>query len=94
MDDGSEGGIPALVAELEGPLDDEHPDVSVTDDESSWSVSAFQSGSLVLENLDSSDVDPRHLPDVSRAEMVRVMTILAQGNLADLQQLEWRPGYE
>ncbi|GAB2884988.1 hypothetical protein GCM10027074_61930 [Streptomyces deserti] len=93
MDDGSEAGIPALVAELDGPLDDEHPDVSVTDDESSWSISAFQGGSLVFENLDDSEVEPRHLPQVSRAEMIRVMTLLARGDLTALEQLDWQPGY-
>ncbi|WP_157877426.1 hypothetical protein [Streptomyces odonnellii] len=94
MDDGSEAGIPSLVAELDGPIDDEHPDVSVTDDESSWIVSAFQGGTVVLENLDDSDVEPRHLPHASRMEAVQVMAMLARGDLAALQQLDWRPGYE
>lgn len=94
MDDGSQDGIPALVAELDGPIDDEHPDVSVADDESAWSISAFQGGSMVFENLDDSEVEPRHLPEVSRAEMIRVMRLLARGDLGSVEQLDWHPGYE
>ncbi|WP_146608259.1 hypothetical protein [Streptomyces sp. NTH33] len=94
MEDGSEAGIPSLVAELDGPVDDEHPDVSVTDGASSWTVSAFQGGGLVLEKLDDSDVEPRHLPHASRTEMIRVMAMLARGDLAALQQVDWLPGDE
>jgi hypothetical protein len=94
MEDGSEAGVPALVAELDGPVDDEHPDVSVTDGESSWTVSAFQGGTLVLEKLDDSDIEPRHLPHVSRTEMIRVMAMAARGDLHALQQLDWLPGDE
>ncbi|MEV4915963.1 hypothetical protein AB0K47_04005 [Streptomyces tirandamycinicus] len=93
MEDGTEAGVPSLVAELDGPIDDEHPDVSVTDDDSSWIVSAFQDGTLVLENLEDNDVQPRHLQHVSRAEMIRVMAIMVRGDLAALQQLDWLPGY-
>ncbi|MGW5782262.1 hypothetical protein [Streptomyces sp. NPDC003863] len=94
MDEGSVGDIPALIAELDGPLDDEHPDVAVTDDESSWHVSAFQGGNMVFENLDDSDIEPRHLQSVSREDMIRTMTLLAHGDMAALEQLEWSPGYQ
>ncbi|WP_159400311.1 hypothetical protein [Streptomyces sp. XY431] len=93
MEEGNESMIPRLLEELDGPRDDEHPDVSVCDDESAWSVSAFQGGSLVFENLDSSDFTPRHMPDVPRPEMARVMTLLAQGNLDALESMNWQPGY-
>lgn len=93
MERGTEADVPSLVAELDGPIDDEHPDVSVTDNVSSWIVSAFQDGTLVLENLDDSDVQPRHLQDVSRAEMIQVMVLLARGDLTALQRLDWLPGY-
>ncbi|MER7541242.1 hypothetical protein ABTX77_41885 [Streptomyces sp. NPDC097704] len=93
MEGGTEADIPSLIAELDGPINDEHPDVSVTDDESSWTVSAFQDGTLVLENLDDSNVQPCHLQQVSRAEMIRVMVMLVHGDLPALQQLDWTPGY-
>jgi len=91
--EGDESMIPALVAELEGPLDDEHPDVAVTDDDSDWSLSAFQSSLLVFENVEDDDVGPRHIQNVTRAEAIRVMTLLARGNLAEVESLEWQPGY-
>lgn len=94
MEDGTEAGISSLIGELDGPIDDEHPDVSVTDDETAWIVSAFQEGILVLENLDDSDVQPCHLQHVPRADMVRVMGMLVRGDLAALQQLGWLPGYK
>ncbi|MFC5955299.1 hypothetical protein ACFP51_12610 [Streptomyces pratens] len=68
--------------------------MSVTDEESSWTVSAFQGGTLVLEKLDDSDVEPRHLPRASRMEMIRVRGMSARGDLAALQQLDRLPGYE
>lgn len=93
MEDGTEDGVASLVAELDGPIDDEHSDVSVTDDDSSWNVSAFQEGTLVLENLDDSGVQPCHLQHVSRAETIRLMVMLVCGDLNTLQQLDWLPGY-
>ncbi|WP_171108555.1 MULTISPECIES: hypothetical protein [unclassified Streptomyces] len=93
MEDGTEADLAALIAELDGPVDEEHPDVAVTDDDSSWTISAFQSGALVLENLDDRDVQPCHIRDVSRAEMIRVMAMLVRGDLAAIQQLDWHPGY-
>ena len=93
MEEGWESMIPHLVEELDAPLDEEHPDVAVCDDETSWSLSAFQGGALVFENLEEDEIGPRHLPSVSRIEMVRLMTLLAQGRLGEVQSLDWRPGY-
>jgi hypothetical protein len=45
--------IDDLVRELDGPEDDEHPDVSV-DHESGWSLSAFPSGLVILGNAEES----------------------------------------
>jgi hypothetical protein len=92
MDEGTEKGIPALLAELDRPVDDEHPDVSVTDDGTAWSVAAFPSGGLVFENLDE-DGEPRHMTDVPREGAIRVLTLLARGDLAALETLPWSPGY-
>ncbi|MGW0933208.1 hypothetical protein [Streptomyces sp. NPDC002644] len=93
MDTGTEAGLPALLAELDGPRDDEHPDVSVTDDDSGWTVAAFQGGTLVLENLEHPDPRPRHLPGITRAEALRTLTLLVRGDLPALHRLDWRPGY-
>ncbi|MCE7078728.1 hypothetical protein [Streptomyces sp. ST2-7A] len=93
MEEGFEVGIPSLLAELDGSTDDENPDVSVTDDESSWTVSAFQDGSLVLENLDDGSIEPCHLRVPSRSDMIRVMALVVRGDMVALHRLDWLPGY-
>jgi len=93
MDEGDLSAIGALVAELDGPVDQEHPDVAVSDDESGWTLSAFQSGRLVWEDPDTDD-EPRHMVGVSRSEMSRVMSLTATGDLGDVESLEWLPGYQ
>ncbi|MET8700032.1 hypothetical protein ABZW10_14345 [Kitasatospora sp. NPDC004723] len=94
MEEGDELMIPRLLEELDGPRDDEHPDVSVCDDESAWSISAFQGGSLIFENLDSSEFAPRHIVNVPRSEMTRAMVLLARGRLDELELMNWEPGYQ
>ncbi|MEW2444774.1 hypothetical protein [Micromonospora marina] len=93
MEEGDLSAIPALVAELYGPVDHEHPDIAVSDDESGWMLSAFQSGRLVWENPDSDD-EPRYMVDVSRSEISRIMSLVATGDLDDVDSLEWLPGYQ
>jgi hypothetical protein len=93
MEDGDLSAIAGLLAELDGPLDQEHPDVAVSDDESGWLLSAFQSGRLVWENPETDDV-PRHMVGVPRSEMSRVMSLVATGDLGDVESLEWLPGYQ
>ncbi|WP_106129983.1 hypothetical protein [Pseudosporangium ferrugineum] len=93
MEDGDPGRIPALIAELDDPRDDEHPDVAVTDDRTGWSLSAFQTGRLVWENVEDDSIPPRHLAEASRAEMTRLMLLVAAGELDEVERLAWRPGY-
>ncbi|WP_260825689.1 hypothetical protein [Streptomyces sp. 15-116A] len=93
MEVGTEADLAALIVELDEPIDEEHPDVAVTDDDSGWNVSAFQDGTLILEKLDDSDVTPRHIRNVPRAEMLRVMRMLIRGDLLAIEQLDWHPGY-
>jgi hypothetical protein len=96
MDDGDEQAVEqtllALLEELDGPPDDEHPDVAVTHAESGWIVSVFQSGLLVWENPDLPD-PPRHMDGVSRETALRVMMLVAAGDLDAVESMEWRPGY-
>jgi hypothetical protein len=91
-EDGSgTAGIDTILAELDEPRDDEHPDVAVGH-ESGWTLSAFQTGSLVWENPETDD-EPRHLKDVSRAEARRIMVLVAEGGLDEVDRLDWSPGY-
>lgn len=92
MEEGDLSAIAELIAELDGPIDNEHPDVAVSDDGSGWMLSAFQSGRLVWENPDSDD-EPRHMVEVSRPDISRIMALVATGDLDGVESLEWLPGY-
>jgi hypothetical protein len=94
MEEGRESSLPHLIAELDWPRDDEHPDVCVSDDRTAWAISAFQSGRLVFENLDDSSVAPGHMSGVTREEVLRLLTVLAHGGIEELQGLAWQPGYQ
>ncbi|MFS8098371.1 hypothetical protein LFM09_14650 [Lentzea alba] len=93
MFDGDIARIGDLLEQLDGPLDDEYPNVSVRDDDTEWVVSAFQTGLLVFENVEEEDGEPRHMENVTRPEMLRVMEMLARGELNEIELLDWRPGY-
>lgn len=68
--------LPALLDELDA-VDDEHPDVSVSDAEG-WCLSAYASGLVVWGNVESDrDVGQRH--QVSRTEMLRLFEHLLDG---------------
>ncbi len=80
----------AVLRELDGPVDEEHPDVSATD-ESGWCLAAFASGLVVWENLDENA--PRHMRGVSRSEVRDLWRALADGDLATIESKPWALGY-
>jgi hypothetical protein len=82
--------LDAVLDELDGPDDDEHPDVSLTH-ESEWCLSAFQGGLLVWENLEEGE--PRHMTGVSRSDVRRLWAALADGDIARVDEEQWVPGY-
>ncbi len=87
----SDATIEAVLAELDGYTDDEHPDVSLTH-ESEWCLSAFPDGLLVWEIAEESGV-PRHMSGVPRSEVRRLWAALARGDLAEVNAQPWRQGY-
>ncbi|WP_433833261.1 hypothetical protein ACQP2E_18375 [Actinoplanes sp. CA-015351] len=91
-EDGDVSRIPDLLAELDEPRDDEHPDIAISDDDTAWSLSAFQGGLVVWENVEDS-AEPQHMANVPRAELHRVMLLVAEGRLDEVGRLDWRPGY-
>ena len=93
MDDGNESAIRDLIGELDGMSDLEHPDVSVTDDESGWCLSYFQNGLAVFENLNGSDIGPRHMTGISREYALGLMSSVGRGEISTVNQLAWEPGY-
>lgn len=80
-----------VLAELDGPPDIEHPDVALSH-ESEWTLSVFENGLVVWENV-AEDDEPRHRHGLSRAEIRRLWQELAAGNLERVNAEEWYPGY-
>ena len=74
-----------------GPRDDEHTDVSVSD-ESGWTLSAFASGLLVWENVEE-NAAPRHMTGLTRTEVLRHFGTLVNGEVDLIHALPWSPSY-
>jgi hypothetical protein len=89
--DVNDEAIDRILAELDGPLDDEHPDVSIVH-ETGWGLSAFQSGLLIWENVEDDD-EPRHMRPVPRAVVRDLFRLVAAGDLDALEAEPWQPGY-
>jgi hypothetical protein len=81
----------AVLAELDGPPDEEHPDVALTH-ESEWTLSVFEGGLVVWENV-AEDDEPRHRRGLTRAEILRLWQALAAGNIDQVEAEDWQPGY-
>jgi hypothetical protein len=80
-----------LLAELDDTDDAEHPDVAVST-QSGWTLSGFRAGHLVWENVET-DQAPRHQVALSRTEQLRLLTLLAHGDLDEVERADWQPGY-
>jgi hypothetical protein len=78
-----------ILAELE-KSDPEHPDTWLTD-ESGWTLSVYESGLVVLENMESED-EPRHQVGVSIEKALELWLKLSRGGVAAVQQEPWCPG--
>ena len=70
----------------------EHPDVAVTH-ESGWTLTAFESGLLIWENVESERAQPRHRRGVAREELRRLFTSVARDDLRTVEDYGWRAGY-
>jgi hypothetical protein len=79
----------ALYDELAAE-DDEHPSVSV-EHESAWSLGAYGGGLLVWENVE--DGEPTHKTGVSRADVLRLWRLLANGEIDAVASESWQSGY-
>lgn len=83
--------FPELLAELrERAEDTEHGSVAVTH-ESEWCISVSLSGCVVLENLEQGE--PRHMSGLSEQKILTLLALLAEGDIARLEQEAWLPGY-
>ncbi len=87
--DTSDEALDALLDELAG-ADGDHPDVSVKR-ESEWRLGVSRGGLLVWENVEEGE--PRHMSGVERQEARRLLGLVARGDLATVERLDWLPGY-
>ena len=83
--------IDRILDELDGPVDEEHPNVSISH-ESGWGLSAFQSGAVVWENVEGDD-EPRHMSAVPRDRVRELFRRLAVGDIDAVEAEPWLPGY-
>lgn len=83
------------MRELLDSLDDidanesDHPDVSLVHDPSGWSISAFPSGIVTLENLDEDDTPPRFMSQVARNTTLELWLELSRGKIDHLLSQPW-----
>jgi hypothetical protein len=93
MDDGEDADLDAIFVELDTYADVEHPDVAISDDDTGWSLSAFSSGLVVLENPEARSNQPQHMRLPTRAEVRELFAVLARGDVDSVLNREWNPGY-
>lgn len=85
--------IPALLAELDEPRDDEHSDIAVSHP-SGWTLSAFQTGLVVWEDIEpGAETGPQHRHDIPRSQLPEIMNLVATGQLNQVHNIGWLPGY-
>lgn len=71
--------------------DEEHFDVSVVHDETGWSLTAYPSGRLVFEHLDSGG--ERHMIPVPKDHVIKLWRLLAAGQIDAILDEPWKLGY-
>jgi hypothetical protein len=71
--------------------DQEHGDVSVTDENTGWSISAHRDGRVVLVNL--IEGGGRHMHPVSKEKVLELWGVLASGGIERILSEPWRDGY-
>ena len=79
-----------LLASL-SVLDPEHPDISVQT-ESGWCISAFGSGLVVLENVETGE-GPWHLEGQQVDQVLGLWSMLVSSEIASVRAADWVNGY-
>lgn len=83
--------IREILASLRA-ADAEHPDVAL-EHESGWALTYLRGGLLVYENVEESDVAPRHMVSVEEAGVLALWKALAAGDFERIENEPWLPGY-
>jgi hypothetical protein len=87
----SERELREALAELEKP-DEEHPDCWLSD-EQGWTISAFGSGKVILENLESGE-GPWHMKKQDGEVILELWKLLQAGDITAIRAKPWSPGYD
>ena len=98
--DASSAEFEALLDELhEDPDDVEHADVALSH-ETGWSlgISRDRAGGerafyVSWENVEDEDSAPRHMGTVTRADVLRLMSLVAAGRVDVVDAESWLSGY-
>ena len=86
----SESDLLEALSELSRP-DPEHPDCWLYD-ENGWTIAAFESGKVVLEN-DETDEGPWHMTGVDHELVLTLWRHLQKGQLSAIREFPWIEGY-
>ncbi|MBL8715659.1 MAG: hypothetical protein JNL79_06670 [Myxococcales bacterium] len=89
-DDPPLAALSDLYAEL-STLDREHGEVSVTNDDIDWCVSAHRDGRVVLVRRDVDE--DQHMFPVDRERVIEIWRRLVDGDVAGLLREPWKAGY-
>src|SRR5258708_31723642 len=89
VDEPNENRMRELLAQLD-KHDPEHPDTWLTH-ESGWTLSFFETGLLIWENLES-EGQPRHQVDISKEKALSLWLKLSRGEIAEIEKEPWSPG--
>lgn len=89
-EDPKEDELRAAIAELSKP-DAEHPDCWLSD-ENNLTISAFESGRVVLENPETNE-GPWHLKSQSQEAVLELWQLLQRGDIHTIRSKPWQCGY-
>ncbi len=81
--------LKSALADLDEPEDDA-PDCWLSDDDG-WTVSVFESGNIVLQNVETTE-GPWHVLAASRATALEYWRLLSVGDVETLKKRISRPG--
>ena len=76
--------------DLKETNEQDHPDVSLINDEKGWSISLYPGGVATFENLNDDDPAPRFLHHIDRERAFSLWCQLAEGRIEALQELKWK----
>jgi hypothetical protein len=86
----SESDLRFALSEL-ATHDEEHPDCWLSD-ENGWTISAFQSGRVILENPETNE-GPWHMIAQTHESILHLWRLLQSGKMEEIREKPWNEGY-